>query len=214
MKVRMLVALFSERPPVHVKDDITVDDKALLPDGVLSYQFKAGLFWNSIKSNVLDGKTYGIRLDEQDKQVAIDGLKWLPGRVAKLKEKRAAAAVESTVSQKVAMLVAHFPVRPPRQGKDDNTIVDDPALLPDGISSYQFKAGQFWGSIINNFLDGKTSHVRLGECDKQIAIDGLQWLPGRVAELKAKRAKAQKTEQSTSQVGGTSDRDSEMHIDP
>jgi hypothetical protein len=138
----------------------------------------------------------------------------MPLLIANLQEKRAAApVVKPSVLQKVQMLITHFSENPPVKGKDDMTI-DDSALLPDGVSSYQFKAGQFWGSIQNNFLNGKTPSTRLCEHDKQVAIDNLKWLPGRVAELKAKRAKAQKTEQSTSQVGGTSDRDSEMHIDP
>ena len=213
-KVQMLITHFSENPPVKGKDDMTIDDSALLPDGVSSYQFKAGQFWGSIQSNFLDGKAPNTRIDDQDKQTAIDGLKWLPGWTGNSQAKRAAApAVEPSVLQKVQMLITHFSENPPVKGKDDMTI-DDSALLPDGVSSYQFKAGQFWGSIQNNFLNGKTPSTRLCEHDKQVAIDNLKWLPGRVAELKAKRAKAQKTEQSTSQVGGTSDRDSEMHIDP
>eukprot|EP00966_Prymnesium_polylepis_P028663 664306-Prymnesium_polylepis.1 len=102
-------------PPKQGKYDNTiVDDPALLPDGVLSYQFKAGQFWNSIHSNFLDGKAPALRLNDQDKQVVIDNFKWLPGWVAELKEKRAAAPADKpSVSMKVRMLVALFSERPP-----------------------------------------------------------------------------------------------------
>jgi len=170
-KCTWLAQLFPTAAPPHKAE--VVQEHSGAP-----YTFKAGHFWRNILDNWTRKKAAST-LNLQQKQMLEGACPWIPGAVEVVVcGRKTKPSGEPAVEQKCTWLAQLFPTAAPPQKAE--------VVQEHGGSPYTFKAGGFWGRILNNWT-GKKATTTLHLQQKQMLEGACPWIPGAAKAVVEKR---------------------------